>query len=120
MSVLQMILPIFQLILTFGNICVLAYALVRFLNKPHDTLEEKVNQLETKLNQMETKLNEIEKFLHNDNERFKEQDETNEVLIHSALALIEYEIQRCLTESKPASKELEKARENLHNFLAKR
>lgn len=101
------------LFLQAANIIVLIYALYKFLNKPHDTLEEKVNQLEAKLN-------EIEKFLHNDDERFKEQDKTNEVLIHSVLALIEYQIQRCLTENKPVSNELEKVRENLHNFLAKR
>ena len=107
------ILPIFQLILTFGNICVLAYALFKFLNKPHDTLEDKVNA-------HEVEIADIKKSLLQGNDRFREQEDTNEVLIHSVLALIEFEIQYCLTEHKEPSKDLERAKEDLHSYLSKR
>lgn len=107
------ILPYLQLILTFGNICVLGYALFKFLNRPHDTLEERVTTLEVK--QKET-----ENALHQGNDRFREQDETAEVLITSTLALIEFEISYCLTEKKPMSKDLETAKEELHKYLARR
>ena len=109
----QNILPYLQVLLTFGNICVLGYALIRFLNKPHDTLEARVATLE-----VETK--EIKQSLLQGNDRFREQESTNEVLIHSVLALIEFEIQYCLIEKKPMSKDLEKAKEDLHNYLAKK
>ena len=109
----QNILPYLQVLLTFGNICVLGYALIRFLNKPHDTLETRVSTLE-----LETK--EIKQSLLQGNDRFREQESTNEVLIHSVLALIEFEIQYCLIEKKPMSKDLEKAKEDLHNYLAKK
>lgn len=107
------ILPIFQLILTFGNICVLAYALFKFLNKPHDTLEDRVNA-------HEVEIADIKKSLLQGNDRFREQDDTNEVLIHSVLALIEFEIQYCLTEHKEPSRDLERAKEDLHSYLSKR
>lgn len=107
------LLPIFQLALTFGNICVLAYALVKFLNRPHDTLEEKVNA-------HDVEIADIKKSLLQGNDRFREQDDTNEVLLHSVLALIEFEIQFCLVEHKDMSPGLTKAKEDLNNYLSKR
>lgn len=107
------LLTLMQLILTFGNIVVLAYALYKFLNKPHNTLEEKVTQ-------HDVDIKEIKSSLLQGNDRFREQTNTNEILIRSTLALIEFEIQYCLTEKKPMSQELEKARENLHNYLSRK
>ena len=107
------VLPIFQLILTGGNICVLAYALFKFLNKPHNTLEERVDA-------HDREIREIKASLLQGNDRFREQDDTNEVLIHSILALIEFEIQYCLTEHKEPSKDLVSAKEDLHSYLSKR
>ena len=109
----QTILPILQMILAFGNICVLAYALIKFLNKPHDTLESRVQTLELEIK-------ETKQSLHQGNDRFREQEDTNSVLIHSVLALIEFEIQYCIEEKKPMSKDLEKAKDDLHNYLARK
>lgn len=107
------ILPYLQIILTFGNICVLAYALYKFLNRPHDSLEDRVNA-------HDVEIREIKSSLLQGNDRFREQDDTNEVLIHSVLALIEFEIQYCLTEHKDPSRDLERAKEDLHSYLSKR
>lgn len=116
----QTILPIFQTILSFMNICVLGYALLRFLNRPHSNLEAKVNGLDVRLREIEVKLKEIDQSLHKGNDRFREQENTNEVLIHSVMALIEFEIQYCLTEKKPMSDDLKKARDDLHSYLARK
>lgn len=107
------LLPFFQLVLTFGNICVLAYALYKFLNRPHDTLEDRVNA-------HDVEIADIKKSLLQGNDRFREQDDTNEVLLHSVLALIEFEIQFCLVEHKEMSAGLTKAKEDLNNYLSKR
>jgi hypothetical protein len=107
------ILPVLQVVLAFGNICVLAYALMKFLSRPHDTLEDKVNA-------HDVEIREIKASLLQGNDRFREQEDTNEVLIHSVLALIEFEIQYCLTEHKDPSKDLERAKDDLHHFLSKR
>lgn len=107
------ILPYLQVILTFGNICVLAYALFRFLNRPHDTLEDRVNT-------HEVEIKEIRQSLLQGNDRFREQEDTNEVLIRSVFALIEFEVHYCETEQKPISKNLERAKDDLHDYLAKK
>lgn len=106
-------LPVMQMVLTCGNICIIGYAFFKFLGKPHDTLESRVAVLEVKQR-------EVEQSLHQGNDRFREQYDINEVIIHSVLALIEFEMQYCLTEHKQMSSGLEKAKEDLNRFLSKR
>ena len=107
------ILPLLQMILTSGNICILVYALFKFLNKPHDTLEGRVAALELEIK-------ETKQSLLQGNDKFREQDYTNQVLIHSVLALIEFEMQYCLIEHKEMSEGLRKAKNDLNDFLAKK
>lgn len=109
----EIILPILQIILAIGNIVVMGYALVKFLNKPHNSLENRVSVLEEDLR-------EIKASLRKGNDRFREQDDTNQVLLHSVLALVEFEMQYCIEEKHPVTKELERAKENLHSYLSKR
>ncbi len=109
----QTILPILQMVLTTGNICILGYALLKFLNKPHDSLEGRVTNLEVDVK-------EIKQSLREGNDRFKEQEDTNEVLIRSVFALLEFEVHYCETEQKPISKNLERAKDDLHDYLAKK
>ena len=61
---------------------------------------------------------EAEKSLLQGNDRFRSQDEALEVLIRSTLALIEFEVQYCLTENKQISDDLKKVKEDLHIFLS--
>ncbi len=110
---LQNLLTIMQLILSFGNICIIGYAFFKFIGKPHDSLESRVSVLEVKQK-------EVEQSLHQGNDRFREQHDVNEVIIHSTLALIEFEMQYCLTEHKQMSAGLEKAKEDLNKFLSRR
>lgn len=107
------ILPVLQMVLAFSNICVLGYALFKFLNRPHDTLEGRLTSLEVDVK-------EIKQSLREGNDRFKEQEDTNEVLIRSVFALLEFEVHYCETEQKPISKNLERAKDDLHDFLAKK
>ena len=61
----QTLITIMQMILSFGNICILGYAFVKFLNKPHDDLRDKVNA-------HEIEIKDIKSALHqgNDNPHF--------------------------------------------------
>lgn len=102
-----------QMVLNLFNIIVLLYAFRLFLRKPRDTIEGRVLELEVKVK-------EIEQSLHQGNDRFKAQENTNEIILHSILALIEFEIQYCLVEKKPMSEELKKARADLNAFLSSR
>ena len=107
------IMPALQLILSVGNVCILGYALFKFISKPHDTLE-------TRVTTVELKVSEIESYLKQGNDRFRELYDTSEVLLRTTIALIDFEIQYCLTENKPLSKDLEKAREELHTYLSRK
>lgn len=113
MEMLQTVLTVLSLIISLGTVCTLVYGFGKFLSKPHDTLQERVAVLEAKQR-------DFERNGENLIIRCKEQDETNSVLIHSVMALIEFEIQYCLTENKTLSKGLEKAKEDLNNYLAQK
>ena len=111
MDYLSLILKLFQLILTIFNVIIIIYGFYLFMTKPRTTLEKRVQALEVKLA-------EVEKSLLQGNDRFRSQDEALEVLIRSTLALIEFEVQYCLTENKQISDDLKKVKEDLHIFLS--
>ena len=102
-----------QLAVGVGTLATMLFALYTFIRKPHDTLESRVKTIEIKVD-------DIESSLHLGNDKFREQNETNEVLIRSVFALLEFEVHYCETEQKPISKNLEKAKDDLHNFLARK
>ena len=102
-----------QLAVGVGTLATMLFALYTFIRKPHDTLESRVKTIEIKVD-------DIESSLHLGNDKFREQNETNEVLIRSVFALLEFEVHYCETEQKPISKNLEMAKDDLHNFLARK
>lgn len=108
---MDVIIKIAQLVLTLFNIIIILYGFYIFLTKPRTTLEKRVQALEIKLA-------EVEKSLLKGNDHFRSQDETLEVLIRSTLALIEFEVQYCITENKPISDDLKKVKEDLHIYLS--
>lgn len=116
---IKVALTVMQLVLAFANICVIGYGFYKFLNKPHDTLEARHEELKKRVDEHDYKLKEVEQSLHNGNDKFKEQADTNEVLIRSVFALLEFEVHYCETEQKPISKNLERAKDDLHDFLAR-
>lgn len=109
----QAVLLVFQLFLAVGNSAIMLYALSKFLTKPHDTLTQRVSDLEAAVKA-------INISLEKGNERFADQDEANTVMIKSLLALIAFEMQYCLTENKPVSDDLKRAKDDLNEFLSKR
>lgn len=116
---IQAILSVLQLILTFGNVCVIGYAFVKFIGKPRDNLTTRIDAIECKIKEIEYKLKEIDRSLRQGNDRFRGQDGTNEVIIRSIVALIDFEVHYCETEQRPLSKSLEKARDELHEYFAR-
>ena len=109
---IQTILSIMQMIISFGSICVLVYTFKKFIGKPHAHLDRRVGDLEHAVKC-------INQSLLKGNDRFKEQEDTNEVLITSILALIEFEVHYCETEQKPISDSLKDAKNNLNRFFAR-
>ena len=109
---IQIMVSILQMILAFGNICIMFYAFSKFLSKPHDSLEERVTALEVKSR-------EIEQKLFQGNDRFRTHGNVLEVLVRCTLALIDFEIHYCETEHKDISQDLENARRELHSCLSR-
>ncbi len=110
---LQEIIPYFQLALTMMNIIVLLFAFYKFLNKPHDTLE-------TKVNEHDFKIKEIESSLLKGNDRFREQERTNEVMQSCMLALIDFELSYCIHTNYSDTGDLEKAKNKLRDHLSRK
>lgn len=110
---METIMSYMQMFLSFANICIILYAFAKFLGKPHSTLEQRVKDLEDKVRDLEENNKDEE-------DRFKKIDKSLNVLIHSTLSLIEFEIQYCLTEHKDMSQGLVESKKALHDFLAEK
>lgn len=112
MDSIQSILLICQLALAAGNLIIMFWALSKFLLRPHDDLKEMVKR-------HEVEIAEIKASLLQGNDRFREQGNTLEVLTKCVFALLEFEVHYCETEQKPISKNLERAKDELHDYMAK-
>lgn len=109
----QSIVTIMQLFLTFGNLCIMIYALRNFLMKPRNTLVGRVAELEFKVK-------EHDESLKQGNDNFRKQANFNEVFIRCMLAFIDFEIAYCHHTGYEYDEDLEKARDTLQQYLAKR
>lgn len=108
------------LLVSIGNLAVMIYALTRFLSKPRNELEARVLELEVLLKEVkESLLKGNDKFRSYD-AKFETQEKANEVMLHSLMALIAFEIEYCLTEHKMPSDDLKQAKDNLNLFLARK
>ena len=74
--------------------------------------------MEDEIAQLKGKIEEIERSLIFGNDKFRSQDRINRVMLHSILALIEFEMQYCLIEHKEMSDGLKTAKKNLDEFLS--
>lgn len=102
-----------QLLVGIGTLATMLFALFKFLGKPHTTLESRVKELEVK-----TK--EINESLHQGNDRFRQQDEINELVFSILLAFVDFEIAYCHHTGYEHDQDLLRAKALLEKFLAKR
>ena len=109
-----------KIFLQIAQVVTILFAVYKFTRKPHDTLEAKHDELKKRVDAHDVEIKEVKDSLHLGNDKFREQEDTNEVMIRSIFALIEFEVHYCETEQKPISKNLERAKDDLHDYLAKR
>lgn len=107
------ILPIFQLAVSICTLMGMFYAFKKFLQKPHDTLEERIIALELKQKETDQKLLQ-------GNDRFRKQDDTNEVFINCMLAFIDFELSYCSHTDYKYTEDLDKAKDTLRKHLARK
>lgn len=112
-EILDRILPLLQFLISLGTLCGMLYAFKLFLSTPHDSLEKRVatNEVDIK---------EIKQSLLQGNDKFRKQDDTNEMFISCMLAFIDFEIAYCHHTNYEYSEDLEKAKTILQHYLAKR
>lgn len=106
----QEIITGMDIFLKLVNIIVILIAVAKFLRKPHNSLEQRVTALETEVK-------DIKQSLHQGNDNFKDIFAALKVLIHSVMALLDFEMQYCLTEHKEMSEGLKDAKKDLEGFL---
>ena len=109
----QTVQTFLSVIRSCANLIVLGYALYKFTKRPHDTLEQRISTCEIEIKN-------IKESLNHGQDKFRAHDEAIRVLIHSTLALVEFEMQYCLMEHKDMSDSLKQAKDDLHSFLAKK
>ena len=100
-----------DVILKTANIAIIAYGLYKFLGKPHSTLEQRVAKIEAKIE-------DLERQQEKDEIRINDNEDATEAIQKSLLALIEFEIQFCISHNEGISDELRRAKDDLHGYLA--
>ena len=114
------LLPYLQTFLAFGNLVIMLWALKTFLTKPQTTLETKHEELKKRVDEHDVKIKEIDESLHLGNDKFKDQKDTNELMIRSIFALVAFEIDYCYKEGKQLSEELKEIHDDLQRYLARK
>lgn len=120
MNTVQATLTVLQLFLAAGNLGIMIFAFSKVLKKPHDKLIDRIVSLEVKVEELQDSLKQGNDRFREHAKRFEKQYDTNEVLIRSVLALIEFEMQYCIEEKKMLSKGLENAKSDLEKYLSRR
>ncbi len=120
MSTLQIILMSVQLLVAVFTLCGMLYAFKTFLSKPKDSMIKRIIELEVEVKELKNSLHQGNDKFRKQDDRFRKQDDTNEVLLYSILALIDFEMQYCLTEKVAMSDDLKNAKEDIQKFLSKR
>ena len=73
MEYVKTIIDIMQAFLIFCNVCIMLYVFKGFVSKPHNSLEQEVTEIKVKVK-------DIEDSLKQGNDKFREQNETNETM----------------------------------------
>ena len=120
MTAVESTLMILQLCLALGNLGIMLFTLSKFIKRPHDKLIDRIVTLEVQVDELKDSLKQGNDRFREHAKRFEKQLDTNEVLIRSVLALIEFEMQYCIEEKKALSKGLENAKSDLEKFLSRR
>lgn len=113
MDKLQALLLIFQVFLAFCNTVLMIFVFIKFLSKPHITLESRVNE-------HDVKIKDIENSLKQGNDRFRDHEDTNEVMQICMLAIIDFELSFCAQTNYANTEDLIHAKELLRKHLARK
>ena len=115
---LQDFSEILKVALQIANVVIIGYALYKFLNRPHNSLEEKHEALVKRVDEHDLKIKEVEESLHQGNDKFREQEETNASFKSVMLSFVNFEIAYCIHTGYEHTEDLMNAKRELENYLA--
>lgn len=113
----QEVKDILQIALQIVNLIVIFYGGYKFLNKPHDTLEERQEALEKRVDKQDLKIETIEDALHKGNDKFRKQEETNATFKSVMLSFVNFEIAYCRNTGYEDNQDLLDAKKELSEYL---
>lgn len=102
---------ILQIIIAGISITVSMYALYKFLNGPHTTIEKRVSDLEKDVG-------DIKQSLKEGNDKFRKQEKQSSMFIAVMLSFVDFEIAYCHNTGYKDNEDLLKAKRILQNYLA--
>lgn len=114
---IQQIKDFLQIALWIANLVLLSYGGYRFLNKPHDALEDRIETLENKIRELEIKQKEHDDSLKIGNDRFRKQKRSNAAFKTIMLSFVDFEIAFCQETKYANIKDLLLAKEKLQRYL---
>lgn len=107
-----------QIVLQLINLLVIIYGGYKFLNKPHNTLEEKFTALEKRIDALELLLKDIQKSLDASHNKHREQDRTNKVFKRVFILMANFEVSYCQNTGYSHTEDLKQAKKELEEYLA--
>lgn len=115
---IQDLKDITSLILQCLNLIIIVYGGYKFLNKPHDTLEQQQKELAKRVDAHDFVIKDIKESLHQGNDKFYDQEEVNATFKSVMLSFVNFEIAYCLHTDYKHTEELMKAKDELESYLA--
>lgn len=113
MNNLEFMMQLSQFLLTLCNLAIMATIFKNFIKRPKNEMEERIIALEVSVK-------DIKQSLYLGNDKFRDQKEINEIILNSIIALIEFNIETCISQQQNPSEELKKAKANLNAFFARK
>lgn len=107
---MQTILTWMNMFLAACNICIMGYMFIKFMKKPHDTLEARIEKVETDLD-------DVKKMINEHQIKLTFQDKTNAVFKSVMLSFVNFEIAYCRNSGYKDNQDLLDAKRELESYL---
>lgn len=107
-----------KVVLQLANVVVLAYALYKFFNRPHDTLADEVKKLKEEIARLNVTIENMQRSLDSSHDKHREQDRTNKVFKRVFILLANFEVRYCQETGFEHTDDLVQAKKELEEYLA--
>lgn len=107
-----------QIFLAFCNTCIMIFAFVKFVNKPHDSLADEIKKLKEEITKLNLTIERMQRSLDSSHEKHREQDKTNKVFKRVFILLANFEVAYCQDTGYAHTDDLKEAKRELEEYLA--